>query len=716
METFKQLATGKARPSGLRMTNIQPVAGPLVWVKWVNGVLLAIGLLMLTSTIGDFIKHESIPSDIVFGVILILPVWMAWKNVNGIHAAVQKFTLTSYVVTILFAALLILICLAASADQTTGSTGQEKLLIVALEGLILIGMVIGAIIGVVRLRRGRLPVVDMSFPDFVRHMGGRSPLAQRARELAAKNPPLGWGLLIVAVIAGVAWDLVSEPYLQKMELSQSSRIDGGVDTIVDAIMLWGRRQFGVAPEKLQEIDKRPPVLGVALLGRMEKQQYEHAGENLFDFSLESRLAEHFSAIGPYVTVEGPEEKPKKGVERELTETERAAIVTRMAQARLILLYVRVSDGPTWELQEIIRQGWLSKTIVLFPPLQKLRYVWIKDKRLKSQALASENRLQSVRAAFAGTAWAPALADVSFSPYLRTLYFHPDGRIDAVAATTQDRGSYQLGVLLAHYFADGAPVGEAVLTGNGLETQPAPLPPAPPAPVPPVPTPPAPAPVVAAPAPSPVQTKPDPAQAGDNVTRTAIVLMVVIVMLGILVAFVTSINHDDASPPAYDDSPASQADASDVTSDVASEAAPADVADGSATMPPASDTSASQDVSSRDSDKSLDDVFSQAQASPSASAAAPAPLDPLRLDVAGQMAALDPGTCSLYRGGQWAKAGEDETFATCAGQVFQAWCATSDPVLFGYFGDHYLKQTNAGLYVAGADKVYVRVSSARGCTG
>ena len=58
-------------------------------------------------------------------------------------------------------------------------------------------------------------------------------------------------------------------------------------------------------ETVMANDKRAPVVFLRSFADDEKLDYQRADSALFDFSLESRLANHFSSVRPFVAVAAP---------------------------------------------------------------------------------------------------------------------------------------------------------------------------------------------------------------------------------------------------------------------------------------------------------------------------------------------------------------------------------------------------------------------------
>jgi hypothetical protein len=66
------------------------------------------------------------------------------------------------------------------------------------------------------------------------------------------------------------------------------------------LLLRARRYFRVDAEALLAVDKRPPILFLRSFADDKKQKFSIADRALIDFSLETRLAKHFSKFGPLI--------------------------------------------------------------------------------------------------------------------------------------------------------------------------------------------------------------------------------------------------------------------------------------------------------------------------------------------------------------------------------------------------------------------------------
>lgn len=91
--------------------------------------------------------------------------------------------------------------------------------------------------------------------------------------------------------------------------------------------------------------------------------------NTLEDLLEARLNRH----GPVITLGRPgEQLPPTGAAREyiLHNHWQVKITELLQQSRLVVLIAGISQGIGWELDQIVREGLLSKTIIVFPPKEQ----------------------------------------------------------------------------------------------------------------------------------------------------------------------------------------------------------------------------------------------------------------------------------------------------------------------------------------------------------
>jgi len=178
----------------------------------------------------------------------------------------------------------------------------------------------------------------------------------------------------------------------------------------------------------------------------EKLNYVQAARAFFDFSLESRLASDFAAVGPFIAVGAPHDTlPHLGAIRaQLSDTEWQGSVTKwMDEAAIVVLMAGTTHWIVWELKKVIDLGHVGKLVLLFPEITTRRK-WFR--RIKGSS--ADERLAMVRQQFQGTVWSQALEVLPVSRRIRSMSFEPDGRVVVVTSRPHNRESYHLSALVA----------------------------------------------------------------------------------------------------------------------------------------------------------------------------------------------------------------------------------------------------------------------------
>ena len=73
------------------------------------------------------------------------------------------------------------------------------------------------------------------------------------------------------------------------------------------LLARARGYFQIDADSLLAADRRPPILFLRSFADDEKQKYHRSYKALLDFSLETRLSNHFSRFGPFLAIGSPME-------------------------------------------------------------------------------------------------------------------------------------------------------------------------------------------------------------------------------------------------------------------------------------------------------------------------------------------------------------------------------------------------------------------------
>ena len=187
-----------------------------------------------------------------------------------------------------------------------------------------------------------------------------------------------------------------------------------------------------------------PLAGVAQSTRALGRK---AAATLLDFSLETRLANHFMYFGPFIAVGSPSEPaPMIGAARAiLPDSEwQSRVMAWMSASSNIVMYLGSSQWVTWELAKVVNTGRAAKLILMFPEMTE----WRSPNRTVSAEL--EARMTYARQAFVNTKWGRALTACQDPQDVRALLFRSDGSVIAIKSGPKNRDAYHLAALLAHY--------------------------------------------------------------------------------------------------------------------------------------------------------------------------------------------------------------------------------------------------------------------------
>ena len=185
----------------------------------------------------------------------------------------------------------------------------------------------------------------------------------------------------------------------------------------------------------------------------EKLDYQRADRAWFDFSLESRLADQYGSLGPFIAVGKPGDKmPHLGAARaSLSDAEwQGTVKDWMERSVLIILMIGRTHWIDWELRRVIELGYTEKVMILFPQVRRPKWTFFSWRTERMQD--AEERLIVIRKAFEGTPWESGLywTDVVEPQDLRSLAFLPGGEVLVVTSSPRNRESYHLAALIARY--------------------------------------------------------------------------------------------------------------------------------------------------------------------------------------------------------------------------------------------------------------------------
>jgi hypothetical protein len=287
-------------------------------------------------------------------------------------------------------------------------------------------------ISLIRLRRMNIAAMGATVDQVLFRLAKNAGVtAVRATDIRRINKPR-------ALVLGAAGALVLLVYFLK--------IHGFLLSLLGfSLLVRARRYFQIDADSLLAADRRPPILFLRSFDDDEKQKYVGSERTLLDFSLETRLSNHFSRFGPFVAIGSPNEKvPQLGAARVLLSNDewQPRVLRWMRDAKLIIMYSGKTHWVNWELRQVVKNECATRLMLMMPEIE----YWRTSKRNKEISA----RVEQIREVFKGTPWEEELLCFNDFAGLRTMLFRPDGSMVMVKSRSRSRDSYHLAALVAHH--------------------------------------------------------------------------------------------------------------------------------------------------------------------------------------------------------------------------------------------------------------------------
>lgn len=311
---------------------------------------------------------------------------------------------------------------------------------------------ISSFVSVLRLRRMSVHPTGVRLKDLLSRFTRPSSIAEHR---PTGIPRKGTGRGLAYVISGVV--LVIGAQLAFGIAFSLQDVDGSLVTRLLKYMslpigVWGcftliraRRYFQVDVDSLLTIDKRPPILFLRSFSDDEKQRFWNSQRALLDFSLETRLANHFFQFGPFIAVGSPKEGlPQLGAARVILSDNQwqSQVLSWMKEANVIVMYSGTSEWVNWELRKILESNRSTSLILMFPETKR----WTSWSH-KREVMA---RVEHVREMYKGSAWEEELREYRDFRNVRAMLFRPDGSMVMIKSQSRGRDAYHLAALVGHY--------------------------------------------------------------------------------------------------------------------------------------------------------------------------------------------------------------------------------------------------------------------------
>jgi len=432
--------TRQARALGwLRLTDYALI---VLCGSWAVGLLSQLVLGLRSESAGTLVF------EFITSLILCFAVYAGWRHVGVIDPAVWKAH------RIVFP-LLVVLCLfvAWGTLETTGSVTSifnqdrtqaiQQLSSVLTAGWIAAVSVLGWI-SLVMLRRMKITAMGAPLDRVLRQLMENAGLnAVQATHIKRINTPRG--TLIGLAGAFVLLILILAPIPSNKQLAEVMLRSNQQLTLLGFFLLVrARRYFQINADSLLAVDRRPPILFLRSFDDDEKQQFGRSDKAFLDFSLETRLSNHFSRFGPFVAIGSPKETlPQLGAARVLLSDEewQPRVLNWMRQSNLVIMYSGKTHWVNWELRQLLESGCVTRLILMIPEIK----AWRRSKRNKDISA----RVEQIRDVFRSTPWEEELLQFKDFAGLRAMLFRPDGSMVMVKSRSHGRDSYHLAALVAH---------------------------------------------------------------------------------------------------------------------------------------------------------------------------------------------------------------------------------------------------------------------------
>lgn len=376
-------------------------------------------------------------------VVMTFAAYTGWRHVGVIDQRVWGSYLWMFPL-LAITSLVILIPIGVKWFSQGHIFDDSQLLVSAITWLMFLGVSIIGFACIVSLRTMRISAASTSLVDLLSGLTQGSRLSKLRLKNSDRNSLskglafgiFGGGLMIASVFAQVL--LPADKYLE------SSQDFLTLEATACTLLIYSRRYFQVNADSILARDKRPPILFLRSFSDEEKELFDDPHRSLLDFSLETRLANHFYRFGPFIAIGSPKESiPQIGAARVILPDDvwQPRVLCWMKEASTIVMYSGATEWVNWELHKIVECGRANSLILLMP-------------EVKAHGKALEDNIQSrvnrIREVCKGTPWNEELIAYGDFVNLRAMLFCEDGSMVMIKSESYGRDAYHLAALVAHH--------------------------------------------------------------------------------------------------------------------------------------------------------------------------------------------------------------------------------------------------------------------------
>jgi hypothetical protein len=441
--------------------DISRQARALAWLRLTDYMLVVVCGLIAIGALSELVIGFSdagmveIVFNLVAAIVLGYAAYTGWRHVGVINPAVWGAYSILFPLLLLFSLFLLWVGL-EEFGSLESILQQDKVQAVQQLTLLYTAAWVGIIslvgwIALALLRNTKIASLDATVGQVLSQLATYAGIAAASTTRVKRiNTPRGLligGAGVVLLLMHLFAPLPDNERLAEAYLRFSQQIT----LVAFFLLVRARRYFQIDADSLLAVDKRPVILFLRSFDDDEKQKFASSQRALLDFSLETRLANHFFRFGPFVAVGSPKETvPQLGAARvRLKDDEwQGRVLGWIGEANLIIMYSGETHWVNWELRQVIDSGRATSLILMFPEIKG----WRPSQRNKS----IEARVEKVRQVFRETPWKEELEAFADFKGLRAMLFRPDGSMVMVKSRSRSRDSYHLAALIAH---------EQLLAGN-----------------------------------------------------------------------------------------------------------------------------------------------------------------------------------------------------------------------------------------------------------
>ena len=402
-----------------------------------------LGTLPLMVQAGINAQWGELAGYVAMVLALAFAAYTGWRHVGVIDPSVWRSYLWVFPLMAALASLLVLTTAAAGMSQGAKFFEDVESLVRLSGSLWFAAVAIPGFVCVLILRRTRIAPMNVRLDALLAGLAARGGEALRVTNVQRTDVRRGlaYGVAGATVLLGVA--LAPIPTVGRYA-STAFRAIEQLSILGFFLIVRARRYFQVSADSLLAVDKRPPILFLRSFADDERQQYGTSQRALLDFSLETRLANHFHRFGPFIAIGSPKETvPQPGAARILLSDDewQSRVLDWMKGSNLIIMYSGTTHWVNWELRRVVESGRATSLILMFPEIK----AW----RSSSRKRDIEARREQVREVFKDTPWAEELITFNDFAGLRAMVFRADGSMVMVKCRSRSRDAYHLAALVAH---------------------------------------------------------------------------------------------------------------------------------------------------------------------------------------------------------------------------------------------------------------------------